>query len=304
VADDVLAIKSQDDGWLMCDNGSWSGKLDTLKNNQMYAVQMQNARTLRIVGKPVDPTKWPIDLASGWNWVGYYGRQVASVSDAFAAMSPEDGDIVKGQDGVTYFDSYEWAGPLTVMEPGVGYMVHTSTARQFGYSKNLMKAPASLRSNASLSTFNNFTPVDYHNYSNNAIMTVRVMHSGQPVAHLELGVFVDNECRTADVTDENGVAFLTIPGDNIGTMSFKLAVGDEIVEAAESFTYEADAIYGSPSNPVVIDLGNATGIGTIDNAQITMDSYYDLSGRKFVKPSTRQMSKGIYIINGQKQVVK
>ena len=301
VADDVLVIKSQADGWLMRDNGKWSGKLTTLKNNQMYSVQMQNSRTLRVVGKPVDPTTCSIALASGWNWVGYYGRQVASVADAFAAMSPENGDIVKGQDGVTYFDSYEWAGPLTTMEPGVGYMVHTATARQFGYSKNLMKAPSV---SAAENSMNAFSPVDYHNYSNNAIMTVRVMHSGKPVAHLELGVFVDNECRTADVTDENGIAFLTIPGDNVGAMSFKLAVGDEIVDAAESFTYEADAIYGSPSNPLVIDLGNATGIESIDNAQITMDSYYDLSGRKFVKPSTRQMSKGIYIINGQKQVVK
>lgn len=301
VADDVLVIKSQADGWLMRENDSWSGKLTSLKNNQMYAVQMQSDRTLRIVGQPVDPANCPINLASGWNWVGYYGHQVASVSDAFAAMSPEDGDIVKGQSGVTYFDSYEWAGPLMVMEPGVGYMVHTTTARQFGYSKNLLKAPS-----VSVTEYpqNTFSPVDYHNYSNNAIMTVRVINSGKPVAHLELGVFVDNECRTADVTDENGIAFLTIPGDHIGTMSFKLAVGDEIVEAAESFTYEADAIYGSPSNPVVLELGNATGIGTIDNSQITMDSYYDLSGRKFVKPSTRQMSKGIYIINGQKQVVK
>ena len=301
VADDVLVIKSQADGWLMRENDSWSGKLTSLKNNQMYAVQMQSDRTLRIVGQPVDPANCPINLASGWNWVGYYGHQVASVSDAFAAMSPEDGDIVKGQSGVTYFDSYEWAGPLMVMEPGVGYMVHTTTARQFGYSKNLLKAPS-----VSVTEYpqNTFSPVDYHNYSNNAIMTVRVINSGKPVAHLELGVFVDNECRTADVTDENGIAFLTIPGDHIGTMSFKLAVGDEIVEAAESFTYEADAIYGSPGNPVVLELGNATGIGTIDNSQITMDSYYDLSGRKFVKPSTRQMSKGIYIINGQKQVVK
>ena len=302
VADDVLVIKSQADGWLMRENDSWSGKLTSLKNNQMYAVQMQSDRTLRIVGQPVDPANCPINLASGWNWVGYYGHQVASVSDAFAAMSPEDGDIVKGQSGVTYFDSYEWAGPLMVMEPGVGYMVHTLTARQFGYSKNLLKAPATL--NVPLSNLNYFSPVDYHNYSNNAIMTVRVINSGKPVVHLELGVFVDNECRTADVTDENGIAFLTIPGDHIGTMSFKLAEGDEIVEAAESFTYEADAIYGSPGNPVVLELGNATGIGTIDNSQITMDSYYDLSGRKFVKPSTRQMSKGIYIINGQKQVVK
>lgn len=302
VADDVLVIKSQADGWLMRENDSWSGKLTSLKNNQMYAVQMQSDRTLRIVGQPVDPANCPINLASGWNWVGYYGHQVASVSDAFAAMSPEDGDIVKGQSGVTYFDSYEWAGPLMVMEPGVGYMVHTTTARQFGYSKNLLKAPATL--NVPLSNLNYFSPVDYHNYSNNAIMAVRVINSGKPVAHLELGVFVDNECRTADVTDENGIAFLTIPGDHIGTMSFKLAVGDEIVEAAESFTYEADAIYGSPSNPVVLELGNATGIGTIDNSQITMDSYYDLSGRKYEKPSTRQMSKGIYIINGQKQVVK
>ena len=45
---------------------------------------------------------------------------------------------------------------------------------------------------------------------------------------------------------------------------------------------------------------SATGIHSIDNGQLTMDKvYYDLSGRRVAQPS-----KGLYIINGKKVMVK
>ena len=305
VAEDVLVIKSQADGWLMQEGGVWSGSLTGLRNDQMYAVQMQRDRSLRLVGQPVDPAKCLIDLKEGWNWTGYYGRQVASISDALAGMSPEDGDILKGQNGIAYFDSYEWAGPLVMLEPGVGYMIHTPTKRSFGYPSSALKAQKA-QSVQDAQTTSTFSPVDYHNYSGNAIMTVRVMRSGQPVGHLELGAFVEGECRTAEVTDENGVAILTIPGDSEGTLNFLLADGDEIVEAAEWFTYEADAVYGSPGNPVVIDLGNATSLGESlrMNNEESGDTCYDLAGRRVISSRRSSLNKGIYIINGEKKVVK
>ena len=46
--------------------------------------------------------------------------------------------------------------------------------------------------------------------------------------------------------------------------------------------------------------GEATGIRSIENGQLTIDNeYYDLSGRRVVKPT-----KGVYIINGKKVILK
>ena len=48
-----------------------------------------------------------------------------------------------------------------------------------------------------------------------------------------------------------------------------------------------------------IDGGPATRIHSIDNEQLTIDNAYDLSGRRVAQPS-----KGLYIINGKKVVIK
>ena len=128
------------------------------------------------------------------------------------------------------------------------------------------------------------------------------MSGGRAVAHAELGVFADGECRARAITDENGVAYLTIPGDEAAVLSFKVAAGGEEAEASETLTYETDAIYGSPLYPMVIDLGQATYIGEIAAGDAD-GSIYDLQGRKLDVEKSR-LSKGIYIINGKKQVVK
>ena len=44
---------------------------------------------------------------------------------------------------------------------------------------------------------------------------------------------------------------------------------------------------------------DATGIHSIDNGQLTIDNVYDLSGRRVAQPS-----KGLYIINGKKVILK
>ena len=50
---------------------------------------------------------------------------------------------------------------------------------------------------------------------------------------------------------------------------------------------------------IVFDNDDATGVGSIDNGQLTIDNYYDLNGRKLNAKPTR---KGVYIKNGQKVV--
>ena len=50
----------------------------------------------------------------------------------------------------------------------------------------------------------------------------------------------------------------------------------------------------------IVGGGNATGIESIHNSQFTIDSYYDLQGRKVTTPNR----KGIYIHNGKKVILK
>lgn len=306
IADDVEIIKSQT-GWLMNEGGNWGGNLtDDLTNDQMYTVKMKNDRTLRLVGQPVNPSSTAITLRNGWNWVGYYGRQVASVTDALAGMTPVDGDILKGQNGVAYYDRYEWAGSLMMMEPGTGYMIKTSNVRDFSYPGSTVSLAArrSQRAGDADNSGNEsfmFNAVDYHTYSGNAIMSAKLMNDGAPVANAEFAVFADGECRAVAKTNEKGIAYLTIPGDDAATLTFKAVIGAQTVDFAETLTYETDAVYGTPMNPIVLKLGGTTRVSEVEGFNAS-ESVYDIQGRKIERISGTE--GGIFIINGQKRTVK
>ncbi len=300
IADDVEAIKSQTE-WLMNENGTWGGNLPALSNNQMYIIKMKSDRTLRLVGNAVDPSQNPIVVKHGWNWIGYYGRQVSSLADALSWLDPrQSGDVLKGQDGVAYYDEYEWSGSLIMMEPGAGYMFKSEYNADRSNSTG-SHAPMRSQSVNGAGKYYTFNAVDYRNYSGNAMMTAKIVDRGAPVANVEIGVFADGECRAVAVTNENGIAYITIPGDDAVELTFKIAKGADITELKGTLSYETDAIFGSPLNPIVFSLDGTTGIKAIDNARGN-DAVYDIQGRKISDDSNDV--KGIRIINGQKELVR
>ncbi|MBR4533114.1 MAG: hypothetical protein IKO85_01005 [Bacteroidaceae bacterium] len=291
VAADVLTVKSQTE--YLDYNNVWAGSLTSgLSTTEMYAVKMNADRTLRVVGTKSNSKA---TIYEGWNWVGYNGSQAASLSDALSGMTKTNGDIVKAQSGVAYWDGYEWAGSLLLMEPGKGYQI-----------KSNAKASAGVKASdtSELSDGMSFMPVNFRKYPDNAIMAVKVVLNGQSLNNIELGVFDGEECRTAAVTNGEGMAYLTIPGDETCELTVKVANGNEVSNTPLTFTYESDAEYGTPSNPIVLELGTATGIHVISDG--ADDAIYDLSGRKIVnsQSSSRKLQKGVYIINGQKKTVK
>lgn len=79
--------------------------------------------------------------------------------------------------------------------------------------------------------------------------------------------------------------------DDLLTLQFTgTAEGNIVVDEVVFATTDATAY---DVNGLTLDA--ATGIVTIDNGKLTMDNYYDLSGRRVLKPT-----KGIYIVNGKK----
>ena len=62
---------------------------------------------------------------------------------------------------------------------------------------------------------------------------------------------------------------------------------------------------GQQATAVITLFSGTTGINTIKQLDLLpSDDYYDLSGRKIVKPANGQMAKGIYIQNGKKIIIK
>jgi hypothetical protein len=95
----------------------------------------------------------------------------------------------------------------------------------------------------------------------------------------------DTAIYAVDIT--TGEATLLSKIDNRCTFSALWADGD-------------DASDGVGFDVMTGKIKSATGIHSIDNGQLTMDKvYYDLSGRRVAQPS-----KGLYIINGKKVMVK
>ena len=124
----------------------------------------------------------------------------------------------------------------------------------------------------------------------------------------ELAAFVTDECRTATAYVEDGLRFLTIPGEGQGaTINLLFHDGENLLLAAETLIYDDDASVGSIDNPFVIDLDKATDdIASLYSVAVNTGDVYDLNGRMVLKGKSdlRKLPKGVYIRNGQKLVVK
>ena len=121
-AENTTAVIKNVGGNTMLENGTWSPVME-LTNESMYMIRVDNAVTATLTGTPADPANHPITLASGWNWIGFPTVNAMTLDEAFAGITPNEEDVVKGTAGpATYTTQYGWNGSLTGLEPGVGYM--------------------------------------------------------------------------------------------------------------------------------------------------------------------------------------
>ena len=299
----VKTVKGQA-GSATYSGGSWiSNSLTTMTNADMYAVNSSEAFVLNVTGHRVNPAETPVTVKNGWNWVGYCGQQVVSVADALAAMTPTDGDIIKGQKGVAYFDGSEWNGSLQTLVPGKGYKLQSAaSANRTLYYPTTTAASARMLDDERV-TPKVFEAVDYSNYPANMVVIAKVVKNGMPMAFAELGVFAGSECREAAVTDGQGMVYITVPGDNSTKLTFRVAEDEFVLKANESVDYKTDAVIGTPRTPFFIELGTATAVGFVATESQQTEQVFDLQGRKVkVDDQTRKLRKGVYIVNGQKQV--
>ena len=267
---------------------------------RMYKVLSSNAAEISIIGQTLKPSELPVEIVSGYNWIGYNANFNASLADAFANLHPADGDVVHSKRAFAIYDNHEWMGTLTQLTPGEGYLYYNSTSetKSFHYPEATMQHSAP-RQAPRMEAPTHYTPVDDSAYPGNMTLIARIEDGGVPVADAELAVFVDGECRAASNRVIRGsLFFVTIPGQGSGQkLTFRVWMNEQEYSYDPQLIYEDDAMLGTPDEPIVINVRDCT-TGIIDIADEAAQSLYDLQGRKM--PSTSRRAPGIYIRQGEK----
>ena len=77
-----------------------------------------------------------VTLNPGWSWIAYYLPFEQTLTEAFGDFEPEEGDIIKGQNGYSTYNDGQWYGSLSKLTPGVGYMYYSQRTEAVTISFN------------------------------------------------------------------------------------------------------------------------------------------------------------------------
>ena len=197
-------------------SNSWvsANGLDSTNVHRGYQIYLQQADTLRITGAAASIR--PIDLAYGWNFVGYPLQNVQDLDSAFAFLGQPDSIVLKttaqnptySTNMVALYNNNTWQyaanSDMDEMYPNFAYKMRVSSTGSQLYFEgaNASQAPISLLRLAQ----NNGTPyreepetwfVNPANYEHNMLITANVNIDRTEIKHeqTKVAAFVGDECR-------------------------------------------------------------------------------------------------------------
>jgi len=272
--------------------GSWSGSLNALDVSQGYIASSSQAATLKVEGRPAQPSAKAITLtANKWSWIGYTPQFSMTVQEALAGIvNPAQTDQIKGQKGYRIMSTNGWVGSLNAMEPGQGYKYRSYNSQNatFYYpsatafrSAPMMPLPqgnVALLFDDGMTTraaaLNPHWETDSYRYANTMTVTASLLNNGEEVRDglYEIAAFCGEECRgnaileVIDGFEHPYMGFLMIFGDEHDALTFHVydhATGAQYV-AKERIDFEDDATLGTPDKTWPVTFNSTTGNDVID----------------------------------------
>jgi hypothetical protein len=270
----------------------WTGTLSTVNTSSGYQLRLAEPGQISHEGAAVDPATTPVPLAVGWNLIGYTPDFPLCVDNAFASISPKEGDLIKAQDGFAQYvagNVRRWIGNLREMEPGRAYRLllasgSTPTGRpnSFFYPATddapcpplgsqpvpLAGTPAGRIEGARDGGSGAGSPgwnVDPHAFQYSMTITGVVRREQAPLAgsgHL-VAAFVGGELRGVaplQYVDPLGraYAFLMVHGDELDHAAVELrfwdAGLDQVFAIQQTLAFEPDRVLGSLGAPAEWDV--------------------------------------------------
>ena len=272
-----MMIKSQNDGYASYLEGfGWYGSLAAINNENTYQIRASEDCAVGIAGTTANPAEHPIELHSGWTWVGYPVNASMGVEDALAGIEPLSGDMLKSQNNgfASYLEGFGWYGSLSILDPGMGlmYKSNNSSPITLVYPNNGTRNDLKANQTAD----NNHWQPNLNTYPDNMSVMAVVELDGEELAlrqaqgpdNYELAVFANGECRGSArlmyVEPLNRyMAFLTVAGDEPAELHFGLynaETGEECIDSDNVITYVTNAVIGSFVEPYVVSFRGNMGI--------------------------------------------
>lgn len=290
VIDDISIIKSFTEyAQLSAIRDSLRGSLKVIDCLKGYKLNINKPYSKTVTGSIINPVYFGIPLKGNntWSWIGYLPQMSLDINLALAGINPTPGDVIKAQTDFATWDGFQWVGPLQFLSPGNAYLYcNTGTEDMTLYYPSIARNAAPLYSPRFTTHDAQFTPVDPGKYPGNMTVTAVVLDGDQVVTNAEVGIFAGDECR-ASAFAEDGLWFLTIPGDKTELLTIKVATDNPsstIHQKPNTLTYVEDAMIGTIAEPYIIQIGDDSAIDSVD-------------GQKSGSQNTKIIKNGILYIN-------
>lgn len=242
----------------------WYGSLDNLQNEKCYLINTTVGCTATMTGVLATPEDHPITIVPNWNWNGYPVSVQQTVVNAFSGFTPSANDVVKHQsDFSTYYPTYGWWPEDFMMIPGRGYLYKSNATE----NKTLVYANTVREAAEPQQEQQHYWSTDVHAYPNNfnVIAVVAVDGKEQRSDKLELGAFVNGECRGSArlryfAPLDRYYAMLTVTGEAEEHVEFALVdtESEETMTNCDNLlTFARDVVIGLLDEPYVVGFNTA-----------------------------------------------
>ena len=126
-ATNTIVIQSKNDGMATYNGTRWRGTLSALDLAQMYLITVPADCEIALEAMPIDPAEHPITISNGANWIPYLLSESMTVTNAFAGLAAQNGDVLNSKNnGLTTYNN-RWRGQLTTLVPGQGYIYNSTS---------------------------------------------------------------------------------------------------------------------------------------------------------------------------------
>ncbi|MFQ6609300.1 MAG: T9SS type A sorting domain-containing protein, partial [Fidelibacterota bacterium] len=277
LGDDQVYIKNQSLFSEYYAGYGWFGGLENIGVTDFYMLQTLASGTITYNGMPVDAANTPIDLFTGWNWVGYTPQGAQDINTALGGIG-ENGVYVKNQTAFAeYYAGYGWFGGLETMSPFDGYMLQMTTDDVLTYpdtgpvlavTESNYHSIQLLRDNAAEWQVN---PNDYQ--YNGSVTAQIILEGGLPVSETDiLAAFVGDECRGLasgqyfPLTDETVFMIMIYSNQSSGEdISFRFydSSMDMYYGFNEGIEFQTNMTVGNAGDPYNMDSSYLLGVDDI-----------------------------------------
>ena len=287
----------------------WFGQLtsDDFNNESSYMIQTSTSCEVTMTGMYANPSDHPIQLYPNWTWIGYPCGIQQSAASAFADFTPTHNDLLKGQYAFsTYYDNYGWF-PEFSLTPGQGYMYQSLASD----NRTLTFANGSKADPVPTNREDRYWRNNVHAYADNmnVIAVVTISGEEQHGEDIELGAFVNGECRGSAMLKhfqptDRWYAMLTVTGADGDEIEFGVIDRNRGMTSDRSLVFQTNTIVGELDEPYVIDFGT---LGCIENGiEEPMHIYPNPIERNtrftIALPETETLSD-IFVVNMMGEVV-